>query len=259
MFGRIAYFWEGVCAQFYRVCCSGTISRSIWRRFAVFATVGFSALLLYLCLTEVQPAIEGLHFIQATCSINKTEIREYVPCNCGAYTMAACYPCLRVVVFLHVSRSDGSTDFQRGKEAYLYENLYLLRQKCFFQPPSCCDSKEDNKDAIEAKQKELHGHHGHHFLCYYSPHNSQEVILYRHCYELLIINSFVWPSVGITASILILRYLRRLRMEEEKDKIEILLKEAREYKTSDDDKTLEKPGLYLDEDVWILRNDDARS
>lgn len=129
MCGRKIYFCQGVWTQFFRVCCSGTISRSIWKRFAVFATVGFSAILLYLCLTEVQPAIEGLHFIQSTCSINKTEVTEDVPCSCGAYTKTACYPCLRVVIFLDVPRSNGSIVFMRRKITYLYESLYFLHQK----------------------------------------------------------------------------------------------------------------------------------
>lgn len=46
-------------------------------------------------------------------------------------------------------------------------------------------------------------------------------------------------------------------MEEEKDKIEILLKQAREQIPTVDDKGIDKPGLYMDKDVWVLRNDDS--
>lgn len=127
---RKRHFCEDAWPLFYRLCCSGPVSRSIWKRFAIFATVGFSAILLYLCLTEVQPAIEGLQFIQSTCSVNKTEVTEYVACDCGAYTKTACYPCLRVVVLLTVPVSNGSTVCIEGRKVgYLYESLYFLRQK----------------------------------------------------------------------------------------------------------------------------------
>jgi hypothetical protein len=58
----------------------------------------------------------------------------------------------------------------------------------------------------------------------------------------------------MATGIFILRYLGRLRFQEDEDKLEILLKEARDIKPSNDTGH-EKPELFLIENIWVLRKD----
>lgn len=83
--------------------------------------------LLYLFVEEVAPAHKGLQFVETTCSLNNSQVRENISCDCGVYTKSACYPCLKVIIMFKTSKK------HHPQSAFLHENLYFLDNKvCTF-------------------------------------------------------------------------------------------------------------------------------
>lgn len=151
------------------------------------------ALLIILGVLIVGPTINDTQLLSSRCTVISSEKHGVKSCDCGKYCTSH-YPCWEIQVTYN--------DRGKKRKAFLYQNVYVSKNKCSAQP--CSRYEYSNYNDVDSFRSKF-GKEGYSYTCYYNPKTSAEAFKIRgdvSTDKMKMLHCILWPLLVVLISVL---------------------------------------------------------